>query len=96
MIESYFSGETPKGFKLKMVQVFFRHGDRLRDSQILEPESCFIDTSLFENDDILERFVRTMTKLTGKRQTGSSFNRWPLFPNKTECPAASLTGIGAA
>ena len=96
MIESYFSGETPKGFKLKMVQVFFRHGDRLRDSQIIEPESCFIDTSLFENDDILERFVRTMTKFTGKRQTGSSFNRWPLFPNKTECPAASLTGIGAA
>ena len=93
-------GETPDGFKLKMVQVFFRHGDRMPFSSffVSKPnttESCFVNTSLFGNDDILQRFVTTMTAFTGKQATRSSF-KWAIFPNQSKCSSGGLTGIGAA
>ena len=79
-----------------MVQVFFRHGDRVHDGETLKPESCFMNTSLFENDDILERYVKTVTEFTGKQPTGSYFNRWLHFPYDTKCLPGSLTDIGVA
>ena len=94
-----FSGKTPDGFKLKMVHLFFRHGDRMPFSSFVSktntPESCFVNTSLFGNDDILQRYVTTMTSFTGKQPTGSSF-KWAIFPNQTKCSSGGLTGIGAA
>ena len=79
-----------------MVHILFRHGDRVHDGETLKPESCFINTSLFENDDILERFVKTMTEFTGKQHRGSYFNGWLHFPNYVKCLPGSLTGIGVA
>ena len=55
-----------------------------------------MNTSLFENDDILERFVKNMTEFTGKQQRGSYFNGWLHFPNYANCLPGSLTDIGVA
>ena len=101
MFACVFSGVTPEGFKLKMVQVFFRHGDRMSFKSFTRKtnpaeKSCFVNTSLFGNDDILQRYVTTMTAFTGKQPTGSFFENKDIFPNYTVCPSGGLTGIGVA
>ena len=94
-----FSGVAFEGFKLRMVHILFRHGERLTyirsGVKLTKPEDCLVDTGLFGKDETLNTFVRTMTEFAGKQQHGNYFKNWELFPNQPACPKTSLTGIGA-
>ena len=92
-------GEAPEGFRLRMVHIFLRHGDRTAHHEIPgytpEPVQCFVDQTLLNSVRKLKAFVPTMEKFAGKQPQGSYFQNWALLPNKTQCGGSSLTGIGA-
>ena len=99
-VNIYVSGKTPEEFKLKMVQILFRHGERLPLTKFvsahIKGEDCYVNTSLFGNDDTLDNFLKTMTEYSGKQPPGNYLKNWKLFPNIGDAPKGSLTGIGAA
>ena len=82
-----------------MVQILFRHGERLPLTKFVSTrhkgEYCYVNTSLFGNDDTLDNFVKTMTEYSGKQPPGNYFKNWELFPNIGDAPKGTLTGIGA-
>ena len=82
-----------------MVHVLLRHGERHTYipsvNYMPQREDCKIAADLIKRDESLKTFVQTMKQFTRKQPLGNYFQNWNLFPNRSKCSRARLTGIGA-
>lgn len=96
-------GLVPKDFKLIGAHVVIRHGDRAPlvhlPGQAAPPLPCLMDLRQFDHLPKLQNYEHVMAQASQSEERQedptSDFNRWTLFPSRSECSEGQLTGQGA-
>ena len=93
-----FSGDSPAGYKLESVHVFIRHGDRSPMHSIRGYDNPDLSCLFHSTDELnprLASYIPTMIAYRRRENPKSSFKSWSLYPTRTFCEGAQLTGFGA-
>ncbi|XP_052760141.1 2-phosphoxylose phosphatase 1-like isoform X2 [Mya arenaria] len=92
-------GAVPEGYKLRLVHVFTRHGDRTSLHALsgfpTSRYSCHFASWYNGSDPKIRYFPQYMDKMAGTQRSRSHFNNWSLYPNKAKCGPSELTSRGA-
>ena len=91
-------GDVPKNYKLEMVHVLIRHGDRTSmhkmGSRPNPAVSCKFDDDLVNNNNLIKQYLKHLTQHSKRHHPGSDFAFWDTFPDEPVCEASKLTPKG--
>ncbi|KAK3105437.1 hypothetical protein FSP39_025249, partial [Pinctada imbricata] len=86
-------------YKLELVHVIIRHGDRTPMHRIGNspnpPVPCKFDQQLIDQDEIVKHYLKHLTQNSKHHHPGSDFAFWETYPNDATCDSSKLTPTGA-
>ncbi|XP_053379223.1 2-phosphoxylose phosphatase 1-like isoform X1 [Mercenaria mercenaria] len=92
-------GTFSSGFKLRMVHIFIRHGDRTSIHRFpgYKPETynCEFSTWYTGSNEKFRSFPQRMEKYPSEKRRKNPFLTWPQYPNQKTCKDSVLTSRGA-